>query len=1639
MEQAQIVDLCYLSVTMPDMPVRYIPRDNYLDAISENLKDKDVFFLDADEGTGVTTTLAMFAKQNKFNCITYFNNGLVKFLLDPAFIEQSLIRQLYFFINDIQINEEEASRWSIQALYVRLREKVRKTGKTLYFVFDGFNDIPAESVDNIRMLMETLPWGIGKFVFSGKYENIEKFLPKKIKCHPNQTLQRFSKYEIITFFKEIQSNLSQDDYESLYRISGSKGTQLQAMLAYYEKHQSFVPILQMDDNLASDLYAYNFTTIEKSENTVQAQKVLAMVAFIGVRQTRETLCYTLSMSIDDLEKVLSTCSDYLIVRDGYVVFNTESNQRFICNRLQKLRRDIILLYIQKNKAINDNPEVISNMPVLFKSVNDKRGLVDYLNSDIVLRNLAQQQTQAALNEQCELGFSSCSMNDSTQTPQIFRFSLHKSISREIEINELWDNQIEALLAVGQYDTALSMALTVYLKEERLKALLLIARKRKTIPSPLMEEVRSNITLLVNEIDFEHIPDKSMEIVKLMFPFDYRIAVDIIERVAEVSKNRFPIDKLYSLLSMTSYQECDNGNGDKFDILSSKIENEEMRRMTLATRSILNKSDVDEILIEIQTLPSVQQGLSLLQYWIPEHTNAVGIGKLVVYAIQSVISMSNIERPKVSSICDFCTALPKMSPSEIDQTIVMIDSFQTSLLTPSEEYVRLELKIVEALFTFNSERACERIWNLYFKVDGFTNKSTVVACKAIILGKYKSLGHESELSKALMPASALKEEIEKEIIELFSQTAYHLKIVEEPIRSLVVDVDYHSTLEKIIAKMNTQERRSRSYMMAAEAYVSKVKPLEWDWDFLISLIEKIDYDREDRSQVVYTLTKEIVHCKDINESYLQNIKRHHHIFYGVEHAMAKLSVLANLYVLFKNLVPNDTFISSILNELTTCWEKIDIQWIKVDIGFLIAKTIANVSIDEAKQWIEKVTTVQNSSIMASYSSSTAFQESLDLFTNSLGLLIRTDLVDDQSLYEFERILEELESKGVEIISWGKIALYYYLGGNKKKFDEIYTKHVAKRLDSYSDFYQKYILYNATPTFYLGGKSFFYSLLDKLDVRFKDICISRVAKFIFVKHVEINDAAPYNGFYELNHDDVDNLIDLLEHCVDDRTFFGIFDTLCQCFQKTQKGVSLDKKQYSLNRMATLIETCLPMPHGIQHNGYKIACQISLEALMQCNQNQALWNKWDTQICQINNISDQVFLYVHAAHYIKRTENRQSFISKATTLIEKIPSTLDKCSRLDYCIDECKATTQGKTKDVATLFMDIMCADKDGRISDVERAYDCLYDYDPSLADTFLERMDSDPARLYYRAQLTRHSEGTKRIASAKNKHTNVRKLKGGEQKAFFSRQLSNQISNKAAIYDVSETMEILPIVYNNPISEVRDAIGYFMENIYRKNLQTNNKLANLIREMHNVILYNLKLVLSLSSGTQDKLERINQTISETNLETSPSFIPAGEKEKAVKYIVEWYMSHPYDNLIVMDAYFSPDDLYLIKKLMNINTNLTVTIITHRKNVDELEEYQSGWSKVSSDMTGNIIVHTVRFSKHPDQGPLHARWWLCINEDEDMREGIKLTSVSGLGNKDEDIAPIEEEKIVDIERLAMNYALEKRKRIEDETLEYDRIIIK
>ena len=105
----------------------------------------------------------------------------------------------------------------------------------------------------------------------------------------------------------------------------------------------------------------------------------------------------------------------------------------------------------------------------------------------------------------------------------------------MEKNELWDYEIEALLAVGEINQAIALAQRVYLKEERLKSFLLIDRKRKKLQNEDYNTIKENIDQLVKTIDFENLPNKAVELAKLLMPIDYSAAIGIVDRIARQQK------------------------------------------------------------------------------------------------------------------------------------------------------------------------------------------------------------------------------------------------------------------------------------------------------------------------------------------------------------------------------------------------------------------------------------------------------------------------------------------------------------------------------------------------------------------------------------------------------------------------------------------------------------------------------------------------------------------------------------------------------------------------------------------------------------------------------------------------------------------------------------------------------------------------------------------------------------------------------------------------------------------------------------------------------------------------------------------------------------------------------------------------
>ena len=1625
--EIKIEDVCRHSVTFPSIPTTLISRKSYFDLFEEQFETYKVLCLPGAEGVGLTTALAEFAKMHNQYCISYFIDGFSRLAMEPRIIEHSLYVQFAYFDKHFSLMNED-KEIDLSPHIVRVKRRLKSSKNYLYFIFDGFDKIPSTLKDSIRSIL-TLLLDIdnARFLFSGKAIDINELLPDSIQAKETNSLLKFHKAEVKDFFNLIKPDIDEEQVEILYSISGGNAEKLGIIV---DKLRANISISQIEDIYTyntSDLYAVDWEKYECMENE-NIYILLALIAFAEMKLSLSMLQKMLKIDSEKLQELLDICKDKLEVKDGHVLFKEYSFRKYVRKHLADLKRKIELIQLETFENSTNSADFFSYMPSLYKQVGKNKSMISYLTSDNVQQFLIDRKSQAAFNEQCEYGFEACrDLNEVVAAH--FRFAVNRSASREIEKNELYDSEIEALLSVGEDDAAYALTQKVYLKEERLKCLLLIARKGNRLPATLYDELIANIKSLAESIDFDHMPQKAIEIAKLMLPVDFVMALSIIDRVAKLTKDKIQYDRLYTAISL-SYNEIskDKDDSSKMDLAATKISDEGVRKMAIAMRTVLHDNSVDQIISKLDEIPNLTSRLYFLQFWIPDHKEVEDIDKIVLYAIKLVIKDSNVTLPKASLLCKYCEPLKLISGDILKDVLDILDAVDDSVKYPSVDYVDLQLMIIEAQIQYDKENAQYRLMQLYDDICNFEDKSIIVYCKSKILAKYENLGNKKDIEDCLKPAFELQKEITKEIKELLNTTAYHLKIVEGPIRELVCD--YRSFISDIIPLINTSERRSRAYRIAISEYLNRTDILDIDFGYFDNLYKNINYDLSDRTEPLITLIRDIVFSKCDTTSLLGNIKSMYGKIKEIESEFALCYILSILYVWVKRNFPEDSFICSIKTELNNTWNKIDVPWLKVTTGFEVARQFSKLSMkEEAHEMIRVASQLKQKQLFCSASCVETYTVSLDLLTHSLGILIRSHLCENNDIEQFKELIAFLGSEGESMILWSKIALEYYIAKEHDDFFDIATKYVAKPINGYSIAYQKRILFNIAPTLYLSVKSMFYSVLEQFDDEFKNHCLDNVGCFIFNKCAYLEYTNTHQIFAELQYTEYEILFDLITHATDESLIFNYTVSICNCL-KENKGNKLSREHISilLKKLEDIIKLKFPIVGGLTHDGYKLSCMATIMGSRICAPSNNDWDKVKLEIENINNLADQSFLYTHISHYIKKTDKKQEFLNLGFQKAGELNSAYDKMNRYDMSVSEAIESAPSLVRNFTFKTWEWILGDKNGNYQDAKKIIDLIQEYDEELAKDILEQTDKDPARIQYKykQKLKRHIDKKKKIGVAQKDIKQVASLTNVEQQMFFEEKMENLIRGKSITKDILSTFSIMQIIFDNSISDTKHAINYFMENLYEKN-RLSNFHKDLIRDIHKAILYNLKVVLSLAAGTKERFELINRLIQDNCTDINATHIRVGEESKAFQYLKNWFTKYKYDSLRIIDPYFSPKDFNIIKTFFDINNDLRVSILTNKGSEIEIEDYQKGWNKVSADLTGEISVVSFCYEDDKNSCPVHDRWWVLVDSETNEQTGLHLNSLSGLGKRECDLILLDTNGLKSANTIWTDYIVNRRPRIE------------
>lgn len=1644
--EAKIMDMFYRSETKPHIRERLISREQYLEFLEGQLEENKVLCVQGVEGVGVTTMLALFAKRHGSRCASYFNNGWSRYLLNPKAIVSSLQSQLELTSSNTEDgdNEKNLTTW-----VYRLNKMTRGKDCYFYFVFDGFDNLPAVFVDGIKSVLTPLfSVSNARFVFSGDAKNLKQLLPEGIVLKQTNELFKFQENDVDGYLRGVDSNMKAEDISIFYNLSKKGNARLLTILTEKLQKYGIQKIRDFYQYGVDDFYAEDYEWIEAQERI--AQQLMALLAFCEIPMNRQMVRKTLNLSDDDVNSLLTLCGDYVCETDeDAIVLKSDDFKKYLRERMSGLKNDIELLLIDVIEKSTDMGEQFVYLPALYKHVKDNKQLVDYLTSENVQHYLVTQQSQAALNVQCEYGYNACT-DFETQAAAYFRFAINRSVSRELEKNELSDTEIEALIAIGDDEKAYRLTQSVFLVEERLKCLLIIAQYGQHLSESMREEIEQQIDVLTTSINFEYIPDKALELAKLMLPVKMEKALEIIDRVAKVTKDRQQIDRLYTAISISFNNEgkADDNMAQRADIANSKIEDDGLRKMASVMRTIMKKSTAAQVVAKMKELPASSQ-LYFLRFWIPDHKDLDDIGEAVEYAVRLVIDTSLIIMPKVTLLKMYCKPLPKMNEEQVRKVVSLIDAVVANIKFPTVEYVKLQIQVVSALVKIDKADAKNRMEDLYLEIDDLKDKALQAHCKALLLRNYEKLGDKIE--DWVMSGNELKKDILNDIFDVLKNSAYHLKVVEGPIAALVcTEEDF---VKVVIENMNTIERQSRAYLQAALEYVWQKDVKCLDWSYFVRLFNQISYDTTDKYKPVLELVNKVTEVKDGDKSLLKKVYKYYPKLKQVEQADVMCYILSILYVWLSKYYAGIDLVEDTANadnvngfkamvkaDLERAWNQISVPSMKVDTGYQIAKVLSKISMkNEANEYIAKATNVRKNQWLSSVSCLTAYTMSFGLYAHSLGILIRSGLCKDEDIEEFKKLMDYDGNDVDSIILWSRVALEFYGVNDIKRFNGIMNRFVSKASEKdFSDWDQKRMQYHIAPAMYLNSKALFYSRLKKYDDCLWNACIEHTARYIQTKYPY----SEYTGNSEievqvaLEKSDYDKLLDLMRHTKDDGFIFALTDTMTKAIKQNLGNKLTREMQRALwSEMIDVVKDQLPMTGGIQHDGYKIACLAMINGSKPGGK--LIADQIKQEIEAIGNRADQAFLYAHVACYMPNTAQRSEFIELALQKAEGLDYTFDKFNRFSQCMQDSFIAAKSKVREIGKKVMDSLKSDGNGLYSDYQRLLDLVRDHDEQLADTMLEMVDDDPARVQYKKRLRLRMQSNRKIEAAKNDLMQVSRLNNDEQVRFFKKQMEYLVKNKTVARDFDTTQSVLKQVYLHPITDTQDAVLYFMENLYRKN-QTNKKHHTLLREMHQAIIDNLKIVLAIASGTKEKLERVDRIMSERRDENS-DFVHIGEGDKWVKRILDWYKEHPYDVLHIIDPYFHAEDLYIVKMLMDVNNKLNCSILTckdvdaHRD--DSLSDvFQNGWNRWASELPGRIEVKSCCYRQDKKKTPFHDRWWVLQDPESDEAVGLRMASISTMGNRIAEVSEMNDDDIVSANKLWIRFFQNMVSKVEGRDLDYD-----
>jgi hypothetical protein len=1605
MTKSEVMDLTTISHNFPTLPDPEIQRENYLDTI-ETMFDgvTELVVVEGDEGIGKTTLLAKFALRYPNNAISLFVRPTNRWAYDPEMLSLNLANQLQWLLTGSEIDPTEGVDEGVfRRLLFELCRRSRR--QSFYFVLDGLQESQDLANHLQEVILDSLPIGTKgiRFLMSGDFSKLPDNIRQRIGCRSFR-LSVLSLDDTDKFLKAIGQNVDLRDVEEIHKICHGIPGRLAVVKRILDSSNVKTLLDEMPDKL-SDLFGIEWRVVDT--NNEQLRLLLGIMAHDRKRHSIDDLAHLVGISSTDVKSQLEHLSFIVISPDTCEVeFASESFRKYAAEQLRDIKRQVNELIVDFLLKQPDSEMALSDLPLYLQQTGRLQNLIEYLSPEKFTRMVECSQSLLPVQRQAHMGVVAA--RDLQRPPDLMRFSLQESLINELNGAEVLRSEIEARIALNDYESAMSLAQSSMLKEDRLHLLAVIGKTRVEKGQQPEPELKEQINQLYAQIDCAVLGERSVDIASDLLYVLPEIAIEMVEKSTtgtDAAKGK--LDWAFAKLSL---EAADSGQdelnlAETIDMMRSKIKDPVVQQFSAKASLMLKDYSANQIIEEVQKLGDAGDQLFLLRRWTMknrENTDAVAV---VEFAVKLAIRATE-QTVTAREMRELAAPLPYIvDQTRAKQLVGSFDSQKGSIahLSTTVDLIRLQLILAQTESKYDFEAARNRIIDVYLSI--MTVEDLVI--RAECLARLFAALHEIDPSKTFEIKDGLhslvEDDLKASVTHALQATAEHQHAVRGVVRALAkTNPDLALTFT---SSLNVAARRDGSLLELIESAIEV--PIEHlDLNFFQTALSRFFDQNVADDAIVAFLNRCSTETKKPETAVALIIPLIERILEIQDTAQKCSSICAVHNLLVKNGgAAYSGLCERLLKDLNKAWQAIDVGWVKIDTGYEIINLLAETTMPTAQSYLESTESLRKDSHIDIEKSALAYIACVRLAVRAFGGLLYRDIDVSDEFSVLAQLIDRIPANGERAGVWSEVALRCQIANRTDYCKRIVSEHVKPLVSSISTDdagYRSQVIVAVAPALYSAHKSSALEMISSLPDSVRDDGYKAVCDFILRKRPSYDPYEFISGKgYNVSYDDILDLLELLGRVKFDGYIYVTTDCIVDSISSRQgrQRFSVQQSTEISRRLLQIVENNLPDKSNICHDGYKIAAKAKIAQIRQTKPQE--WLDLISAADSIPNQADRSFVLGIVAEAMpnKQIEKRKETFERAREIVRKIPAVLDRIERYYSLASMAAEFNRGFARECLEFAMKDAVIGNDPELYPIQQhIIDLAYrlDEDGSIASSLASMADDDPARLMARTRLNHRIDilaEKKRIANQSDRDTAEPEFTERPRVAWMLLGALNagRITTTPIDYRLDDIQESAKL----PLNKAYPILSWIIENANQRYAYT-DQVSTVIRPIYEAMLLGTELAASIvsCSGTGGRLNlmKLHRGVADVSNHT----ISPGERERAIQILTDWFEHDVHGYLKICDEYFGLDDLEVLQLLNAVNPECKVYILTSRKQQAQqgieasLEEaYRSHWrTNISSDQDPPDTEIVVVGARSSGKSPIHDRWWLT--EDSGIRIGTSFNSL-------------------------------------------------